>query len=187
MCIIVPQNIRFNSLNNSVVQDITSLNSKLFHMHILGCNNVAFQRLKVTAPPESLNTDGIHIGRSFNLSITDTAIKTGDDCISFGDGSQQIVVERVTCGPGHGISVGSLGRYPNEEPVKGITVRNCTLTNTDNGVRVKTWPASPNGVASDMRFEGIIMNNVGNPILIDQYYCPYNKCQAKVRFFNFLW
>lgn len=86
----------------------------------------------------------------------------------------------MTCGPGHGISVGSLGRYHDEQPVNGVTVRNCTLKNTMNGVRVKTWPDSPSGVASDMTFEDIIMDNVSNPILIDQKYCPYGECKAKI-------
>ncbi|KAH7859993.1 hypothetical protein Vadar_007963 [Vaccinium darrowii] len=176
----IPMNLRFNFVTNSVVQDITSKDSKNFHVNLLGCTNFTFQHFIISAPETSLNTDGIHIGRSTGVNITDTTIMTGDDCISIGDGSQQVNVERVTCGPGHGFSVGSLGRYNNEAPVVGITVRNCTLTNTQNGVRVKSWPSSPApGIASDMHFEDITMNNVGNPVLIDQAYCPYNQCNMK--------
>lgn len=176
----IPMNLRFNFVTNSVVRDITSKDSKNFHVNLLGCKNFSFQHFTISAPETSINTDGIHIGRSVGVNITDTTIKTGDDCVSIGDGSEQINVERVTCGPGHGISIGSLGRYTGESPVSGIMVRNCTLTNTQNGVRVKTWPASPAaGTASDMHFEDIIMNNVGNPVLIDQEYCPYNQCQRE--------
>lgn len=164
-----------------MIRDITSRNSKFFHMNIIDSKNLTLQHVTIDAPENSLNTDGIHIGRSTGINITDANIKTGDDCVSLGDGSQHITVHKVTCGPGHGISVGSLGRYPNEQPVVGVTVTNCTLTNTMNGVRVKTWPASPNGVASDMHFEDIIMNNVGNPVLIDQEYCPYGQCKAQVQ------
>ncbi|CAL2225311.1 unnamed protein product [Prunus armeniaca] len=174
-------NLRFNFITNSTVQDITSLNSKNFHMNVFGCKNVTFQHVNITAPGESVNTDGIHIGRSTAINITDANIGTGDDCVSIGHGSKEITVTKVTCGPGHGISIGSLGKYLNEEPVVGIRVNNCTLRNTQNGVRIKTWPASPSAsTASDIHFEDIIMINVGNPVLIDQNYCPWNQCKKNV-------
>lgn len=175
------QNMVLNFVNNSIIQDVTSLNSKQFHVMVFGCNNVTFKHFTVTAPAESLNTDGIHIGHSSNINVTNSKIGTGDDCVSIGDGSKQIFINNVTCGPGHGISVGSLGKYPNEEPVQGITVLNCTFTNTANGIRVKTWPASFPGIVSDLYYEDLIMENVGNPIFIDQEYCPWNQCSLGVR------
>ncbi|CAL5336314.1 unnamed protein product [Camellia sinensis] len=53
------------------------------------------------------------------------------------------------------------------------------MTNTMNGVRVKTWPASSSGVASDLHFEDLVMNNVSTPVLIDQQYYPYDQCQPE--------
>ncbi|KAM0963318.1 hypothetical protein ACFX2A_022800 [Malus domestica] len=170
-------NLRFSFVTNSTIQDVSSLNSKNFHIHVFRCLNVTFQHVHITAPGDSKNTDGIHIEKSTGINITHTNIGTGDDCVSIGDGSNQITVTNVTCGPGHGISIGSLGRYNNEESLAGIRVKNCTLTNTQNGVRIKTWPNSPLATtASDIHFEDIIMVNVGNPIVIDQLYCPYRKC-----------
>ena len=87
---------------------------------------------------------------------------------------------QVTCGPGHGISVESLGRYQNEQPVSGIRVIGGTFSGTMNGVRIKTWPASPLGIASDILFKNIIMNNVASPILINQGYYPNSQCLNKV-------
>ncbi|KAK6228210.1 hypothetical protein SCA6_000550 [Theobroma cacao] len=177
-CNKLPINIRFNFVTNGLVRDITSVDSKQFHINLLGCKNLTFANITINAPDQSPNTDGIHIGRSSGIDITDSRISTGDDCISLGGGSQNITITRVTCGPGHGISVGSLGKYK-DEPVFGINVVNCALINTSNGVRVKTWPASLEGIASDMHFEDIVMVNVNNPVLIDQEYCPSNKCNLK--------
>ncbi|CAK9133383.1 unnamed protein product [Ilex paraguariensis] len=178
-CAKLPISLVFNFVTNSVAQDITSLNSKNFHLQVFGADNMTVQHVTITAPGDSPNTDGIHVGRSTKVTINDTQIGTGDDCISIGDGTQQLTIEKVTCGPGHGISVGSLGKFPEEKEVVGVFVRNCTLTNTLNGVRIKTWPASLPGSASDMHFEDIIVNNVGNPVMIDQEYCPSNQCSKK--------
>ncbi|XWS47341.1 hypothetical protein CRYUN_Cryun14cG0144100 [Craigia yunnanensis] len=179
-CAALPINLRFNFVKNATIQDLTTKDSKQFHVNVLGCENLTFQRFTVSAPGDSVNTDGIHIGRSNGVSILNSNIKTGDDCVSIGDGSKNVTVQGVTCGPGHGISVGSLGKWKDEEPVSGIFVRDCTITGTMNGVRIKTWPASTPGSASDMHFEGITMTNVANPILIDQEYCPWNQCNLKL-------
>ncbi|XP_050278061.1 exopolygalacturonase-like [Quercus robur] len=187
-CNVLPINIRFDYVTNSKVQDITSKDSKYFHINLLECKKLQLQHVTITAPADSPNTDGIHMGRSSQITITNATIGTGDDCISFGDGTQDVTVNQVTCGPGHGISVGSLGRYENEEPVSGIRVTGATLSNTDNGVRIKTWPASSSGVASDIHFEDVVMNNVANPVIIDQNYCPNSQCSnqspSKVKISN---
>lgn len=78
----------------------------------------------------------------------------------------------------HG-SVGSLGKYKNEEKVDLIRVSNCTINGTQNGVRVKTWPGAPPSEASNMIFENIVMTNVTSPIIIDQEYCPSQQCDIQ--------
>ncbi|KAK4598023.1 hypothetical protein RGQ29_015510 [Quercus rubra] len=177
----LPINIRFDFVTNSIVHDIQLKDSKFFHINVMGCKNLQIQHVTITAPGDSPNTDGIHIGHSSKITITNAKIGTGDDfpCISIGDGTQDVTANQVTCGPGHGISIGSLGRYQNEQPVSGIRVIGGTFSSTKNGLRIKTWPSCPLGSASDMHFENIIMNNVANPILIDQGYCPNNQCSNK--------
>ncbi|KAE8645716.1 exopolygalacturonase-like [Cucumis sativus] len=181
ICTKLPMNLKFSFITNSIVKDITSLDSKNFHINLLGCKNVTFQHVTISAPENSPNTDGIHISSSEQINILDSKISTGDDCVSVGDSNKQVTITNVTCGPGHGISVGSLGKYTKEKDVVGVTVKACKLINTTNGVRIKTWPDSAGAfIASDMHFEDIEMQNVSNPVIIDQEYCPWNQCNRKV-------
>ncbi|GJW96591.1 polygalacturonase-like protein [Tanacetum coccineum] len=46
---------------------------------------------------------------------------------------------RFTCGPGHGISTGTLGWDFQEAGVQNTTVKTTTFMGTQNGVRIKTW------------------------------------------------
>ncbi|XP_050365603.1 polygalacturonase-like [Argentina anserina] len=171
-----PVDIRFKTVNNSIISGISFINSAKFHISVHDSDNITFQQVTITAPEDSHNTDGIHIASSSRITVSDSYIATGDDCVSIGDGSNQILVSNITCGPGHGISIGSLGKYPDEQPVVGVTVRNCTLTATTNGARIKTWPDSPSAsVARDILYEDIIMEDVKNPILINQNYCDKGK------------
>ncbi|KAE9621872.1 putative polygalacturonase [Lupinus albus] len=173
-------NFGFYFLNHTIVRGITSKDSKNFHMNILSCNNFTLDGYKAIAPADSANTDGVHIGRSTNVKVINSKLATGDDCVSLGDANTHLVVQNVECGPGHGISVGSLGYYENEGPVVDFLVKNVTLKNTDNGVRIKSWPSTSIATTvTNMRFEDITMVNVANPIIIDQEYCPWNQCSKK--------
>ncbi|GER41962.1 pectin lyase-like superfamily protein [Striga asiatica] len=172
-----PTSIYIAKCNNLNIRDIVSLNSKMFHFHIVVSDNVVVNNVNIMAPADSPNTDGIHLARCANVSITNSRIATGDDCISMGDGSKNINIEYVMCGPGHGISIGSLGRYVDEEDVTGVAVKNCTLINTTNGLRIKTWaPSTVSTTVSDIVFQDVKLRNVQNPIIIDQYYCQQGSC-----------
>ncbi|PHT55222.1 hypothetical protein CQW23_03708 [Capsicum baccatum] len=134
---------------------------------------------KVSAPGNSPNTDGIHVKLSTGVSITNSHIGTGDDCISIDPGNSNLWIEGIACDPGHGISIGSLGWKLEELGVQNVTVKIVTFTGTTNGVRVKTWARSSNGFVRGVLFQHIVMVNVKNPIIIDQNYCPNHESCPK--------
>ncbi|KAG6417052.1 hypothetical protein SASPL_124493 [Salvia splendens] len=176
-CMKLPINLSFNFINNSIIKDITTKDSKNFHVNLISSRNVTFQRFRVSAPAESPNTDGLHIARGVGYNIIDSIIETGDDCVSMGDELSDVLIKNVRCGPGHGISIGSLGKNIQEKDVSRITIDNCTFINSDNGVRIKTWPSAPATLKiTDLKFTNLNMVNVSNPIIIDQQYCPWNLC-----------
>ncbi|XP_058081841.1 exopolygalacturonase-like [Magnolia sinica] len=137
-CKLLPASLRFMFVTDATIRSISSMNSKLFHMNIVGCKNLKLHSVNTSAPGDSSNTDNIHIGDSSGVTISCSVIGTGDDCISIGPGTSNISISNILCGPGHDISIGSLGKYPNKGNVVGVNVRNYTITGTTNGLRIKT-------------------------------------------------
>ena len=179
-CKILPNSLVLDFVNNGEVSGITLLNSKFFHMNVFQCKDMLIKDVTVTAPGDSPNTDGIHMGDSSGVTIVNTVIGVGDDCISIGPGTSKVNITGVTCGPGHGISIGSLGRYKDEKDVTDINVKDCTLKKTSNGVRIKSYEDAACVVtASKLHYENIAMEDVANPIIIDMKYCPNKICSAK--------
>nr|POE86068.1 exopolygalacturonase [Quercus suber] len=176
-CKTLPISLRLNFVNNARISYLHSINSKETHVNIWGCTHMKLNHIHIIAPKDSPNTDGIRIGSSSNIEILNSIIATGDDCVAMSPGSKDIIIQNVKCGPGHGISVGSLGKLPNEEDVSGLWVTNCTFIGTQNGLRVKTWATPYSSNVFNLTFEDIIMDNVNNPIIIDQQYCPRANCQ----------
>ncbi|XP_022953043.1 polygalacturonase-like [Cucurbita moschata] len=167
--------LEFTDSKNIMISGLTSLNSQIFHIVVNECHNVKMEGLKVSASGNSPNTDGIHVELSSHVTILNSDISTGDDCISIGPGTSNLWIENVACGPGHGISIGSLGKALKEDGVQNVTVKSCRFMNTQNGVRIKSWGRPSSGFARNIRFQHLKMTNVKNPIIIDQNYCPYNK------------
>ncbi|XVE76657.1 hypothetical protein DITRI_Ditri12bG0191500 [Diplodiscus trichospermus] len=171
----------FSNSRNIVIRGLTSLNSQMFHIVINGCNNVKVEGIRVSASGNSPNTDGIHVQSSSGVTIRNSRIGTGDDCISVGPGTNNLWIENVACGPGHGISIGSLGKELEEAGVQNVTVKTVTFTGTQNGLRIKSWGRPSTGFARNILFQHAVMTDVQNPIVIDQHYCPDEKnCPGKV-------
>ncbi|KAJ4833626.1 hypothetical protein Tsubulata_001240 [Turnera subulata] len=168
-------NLGFTNSKNVVISGLTSINSQIFHIVINGCQKVKVQGVKVSASGSSPNTDGIHVQLSSGVTVLNSKIGTGDDCISIGAGTTNLWIENVVCGPGHGISIGSLGKELEEPGVQDVTVKKVTFVGTQNGLRIKSWGRPSNGFARNIHFQDAFMRDVQNPIIIDQNYCPDNK------------
>ncbi|KAL5703779.1 endo-polygalacturonase [Ranunculus cassubicifolius] len=166
------KSLAFYDGSNIKIKSLTSINSQLSHIAINSCNNVSMQGVNILSPADSPNTDGIQIQYSTGVTILGTNIKTGDDCVSVGPGSKNVWIEGSNCGPGHGISIGSLGKTRVEQGVRNVTVKNVVFTESDNGLRIKTWARPSNGFVEGVLYQDIIMENVKNPVIIDQHYCP---------------
>ncbi|XP_035816188.1 exopolygalacturonase-like [Zea mays] len=182
-CKILPNSLVMDFVNNGEVSGVTLLNSKFFHMkfarEMYQCKDMLIKDVTVTALGDSPNTDGIHMGDSSGITITNTVISVSDDCISFSPGTSKVNITGVTYGSGHGISIGSLGRYKDEKDDTNINVKDCTLKKTTFGVRIKAYEDAASVLTvSKIHYENIKMEDSANPIFIDMKYCPNKLCTA---------
>ena len=117
------------------------------------------------------------------MSILIWTLLTPIDCVSFKPNATNILVQNLSCNGTHGISVGSLGQYPERiDIVENILVRNVSMYNSSEGARIKVWPDAFNeksanlkggggsGSVRNVTYDGMWLDNVDYGITITQCY-----------------
>ena len=171
-----PKMISPSNCERLLIEGITLSNSPMFHIALGGnCRDVTIRRITVRAPAStdpvlpSHNTDACNVKGS-NILITDCDISTGDDNFTCGGNTSDVLITNCTYGFGHGVSIGSY----TQGGVSNITVINCTFTNTEAGIRIKT-DRDRGGFVHDMKYLNLSMTNVDFPILIYASYMATNR------------
>ncbi|KAL5363351.1 putative endopolygalacturonase I [Aspergillus floccosus] len=114
------------------------------------------------------NTDGFDISESNGVYITGATVKNQDDCIAINSG-KNIEFTRGTCSGGHGLSIGSIGGR-DDNTVQGVKITDSTVTNSDNGIRIKTI-VGETGSVSDVTYSNIKLSGIHKKgIVIQQDY-----------------
>ncbi|MFI5336247.1 MAG: glycoside hydrolase family 28 protein [Opitutales bacterium] len=152
------------------VADITLTNSPMFHLVPRDITDLVIERVKVRAPFNAPNTDAIDPGPVTNALIRNCDLDTGDDDIAIKSGGTNILIEDCRIGHGHGISIGS----GTERGVRNMLVRRCTLTGTDNGIRIKSMRGA-GGLVEQVRYTDIKMTDVANAIVLQLDYVDDNR------------
>ncbi|GAV62003.1 Glyco_hydro_28 domain-containing protein, partial [Cephalotus follicularis] len=171
-----PTALRFYASFNVTVRDIKIINSPQCHLKFDNSGGVKVINITISSPENSPNTDGIHLQNTQNVEIQHSNIACGDDCVSIQTGCSNVHVHHIICGPGHGISLGALGRDKSVACVSDIIIENILMQNTLYGVRIKTWQGGI-GSVKNVSFSTIQVSHVKVPITIDQYYCDKNICK----------
>ncbi|KAM7479979.1 hypothetical protein LguiA_028192 [Lonicera macranthoides] len=150
-----PTAFQISNSNNVQISGLTFKNNPRMHLVLYQIRTLQVSNITIDAPGNSPNTDGIHISGCTDVSVDHCNIATGDDCISIVSGSSNIKISKIICGPGHGISIGSLGKHGANDKVEHVHVRDSVFRGSSNGARIKTWQESAVKV-SNVTFREIV-------------------------------
>nr|WP_208329494.1 pectinesterase family protein [Streptomyces sp. 846.5] len=149
---------------------ITLKNAPNVHITFKKVTTAAVDRITVSSPSNSPNTDGIDVWSSSGVAVTDSTFDDGDDNIAIDSSSQDgpshdISLSGCTVLHGHGLSIGSY----TAGGVYNIDIHDDTLNGTTAGVRIKT-ARGRGGEVHAITYKNLTMTNVTTPIQVVGYY-----------------
>ncbi|CAO2190664.1 unnamed protein product [Urochloa humidicola] len=175
-----PTLVRFYSSFNVTVRDIRISNSPQCHLKFDSSGGIKVKNVTIASPGDRPNTDGIHLQNTRDVEIRSSSIGCGDDCVSIQTGCSNVHMKNILCNPGHGISVGGLGKDNSLACVSDVVAENINIQNALYGVRIKTWQGGV-GSVRNVTFSNVRVSNVATPIAIDQFYCDLGGARCANR------
>ncbi|KAM3682169.1 hypothetical protein ACB098_12G052900 [Castanea mollissima] len=160
------------------ISNLTLINSPSWFVHPIYSSNVLVKGLKILAPVDSPNTDGVDLDSCTNTRIEDCFIVLGDDCIAVqsdwdeygikvGLPTQHLIIRRLTCISPDNVRAEDITTIDTESGVRfktavgrggyveDIYVRRMTLKTMKYNV---TYSAKIDGIQGDS-FNGICISN----------------------------
>jgi polygalacturonase len=121
--------LEFAGCRNVRISNVTLKNASGWTLRPVACETVVIDGIRIRNPNIGPNTDGLDITACRNVFVSNCDIATGDDAIC----------------------IKSENPYGELLPTKNITITNCVLTTSCNGLKM--------GTASHGAFENIVFSN----------------------------
>ena len=170
-----PRLIVFDHCKHILMENITAQNSAMWQIVPYYSDDLTFRNMKVLAPTDSHNTDGIDPFSSTHILIDHVTIDTGDDNVAIKSGqpnspgpdapSTDITIRDCTFLHGHGLSIGS----EVAGGVQRVVVERVKFKGTGTGIRIKSNRDRGNDIGP-LSYTDLDMENVGTAILITEFY-----------------
>ncbi|OHE97231.1 endopolygalacturonase 1 [Colletotrichum orchidophilum] len=167
-----PKFFAAHSLKSSNIKNLNVLNTPVQAFSInsattLGLYNIVLDN-SAGDSAGGHNTDAFDVGSSTGVYISGANVKNQDDCLAINSGTN-ITFTGGSCSGGHGLSIGSVGGR-SDNVVKDVTITNSKISNSDNGVRIKTVSGAK-GSVSGVTYSGITLSNIAKyGIVVEQDY-----------------
>ncbi len=173
-----PQAIQPYRCKNVLIEGVTVLNSPMWQVHPVLCNNVTVRNVYVNG--HGPNNDGCDPECCKDVVVQGCTFDTGDDCMAIKSGrnhdgrrvntpTENLVIENCTMKDGHGgVSVGS----ESSGGARNIFIRDCKMSspNLERALRLKT-NSYRGGVTENIAFHNITVGEVKYDVIqIDYFY-----------------
>lgn len=181
-----PVMVAIHNCENVLLEGVTFQNSPCWTIHPAICTNLTIDGITVRCPAYAQNGDGVDIESCKNVLMINSSVDAGDDAICLKSGKNEdgrkrgipcenVVVDNCIVFHGHGgFVVGS----EMSGGVKNVSVRNCTFSGTDVGLRFKSTRGR-GGVVENIFIENITMNNIlTDGLLFDLFYGGKSASEA---------
>lgn len=131
-----PRCVFFTGCKNVKIEDITMTNQPAgWSYWIHDCDYVTVDKIKIDAEVEYPNNDGIHVNSSRNVTISNSSITCGDDCIVVRANNVSLAENKVC---------------------ERVVVTNCNLTSYSGAIRIG-W--INDGVIRNCAFSNLVMTD----------------------------
>jgi polygalacturonase len=164
------------SANSFTLYDVDLLNSPFFHVAFRNADGFTAWGVKIDTPDTAKNTDGIDTFGAADVTVTNSFIQDGDDCVAIKASapSRNITISNDHCYGTHGLSIGSEtnGGLTNvlmtDNTVQG-TDSSGTRSSDDNGIRIKS-DSSRGGTVNQVTYTNTCLTGIKRLLDIDPFY-----------------
>ncbi|KAF5558937.1 polygalacturonase [Fusarium mexicanum] len=167
-----PKFFAAHKLTDSKINNLYVKNTPVQAVSINGVNGLTINQFTLDNKDGDTkgghNTDAFDIGSSTGVTITGAKVYNQDDCVAVNSG-KNIIFQNGYCHGGHGLSIGSVGGR-DDNIVDNVQFLNSEVTNSANGIRVKTMK-NTSGKVNKVTYSDITLSGISKyGILIEQNY-----------------
>ncbi|KAJ8940646.1 hypothetical protein NQ318_012729 [Aromia moschata] len=159
-----PKFFRIQATGGSVFEDLNIKNCPKQCVSIGDSDSLTISNFNIdcsAGDSEGKNTDGFDVSSSSNIVIKNSVVKNQDDCVAVNHGSD-MKFTGLTCSGGHGLSlsVGQSKTDSSANTVSNIEFSDCTVTNSRNGIHIKTHSDAASGSVKSVTYSNIKMSGI---------------------------
>lgn len=159
-----PKFVYVHKVTGGTITGLKLTNSPVQVFSINGATNVHLDHITIAntngAKLGAHNTDAFDVGSSDHITISNANVDNQDDCVAVNSGTN-LLFTGMTCNGGHGLSIGSIGNRK-DNTVRNVIFEHSKITNSDNGVRIKTISGAPQGLVQNVTYSDITLSNIAD-------------------------